>query len=197
MEEDALFAQMEEDRRGICAWAYHLLQRSDWALIDTETTALDGVVCEIAVIAGDGSMLFHSLVNPECPVSDDARDIHGISDEELKASPTLPEIWTQLQQALRARTTLVAYNADFDRARLAQSARRYHLQELEQEWECAMEAYAAFCGNWSDYHGGYTWIPLAGGHRAVGDALAALERVREMAAVYEREYASSAEVEQS
>jgi hypothetical protein len=61
-----------------------------------------------------------------------------------------------------------------------------------------MEAYAAFCGNWSDSHGDYTWIPLAGGHRAVGDALAALERVREMAAVYEREYAvSPAEDEQS
>ncbi len=60
-----------------------------------------------------------------------------------------------------------------------------------------MEAYAAFCGNLSDYHGDYTWIPLQGSHRAVGDARAALECLREMAAVYEREYASSAEVEQS
>ena len=99
------------------------------------------MVCEIVVIAGDGSILFHSLVNPECLVSDDAWDIHGISDEELKASPTLPEIWPQLQEALRDRVTLLAYNADFDRARLAQSARRYHLQELTQEWECAMEAH--------------------------------------------------------
>jgi len=127
-------------------------------LIDTETTALDGVVCEIGVIAGDGSILFHSLVNPECPM--------------------WPIMWILT-------------------ARLAQSARRYCLQELTQEWECAMEAYAAYCGNWSDYHGDYTWIPLAGNPRAVGDALAALERVREMAAVYEREYASPAEVEQS
>ncbi len=197
-EQAALDAQMAEDRRGVCAWAYHLLRRSDWALIDTETTALDGVVCEIAVVAGDGSILFHSLINPECPVSDDARDIHGISDKELAAAPTLPEIWPTLQEALRNRATLVAYNADFDRARLAQSAHRYHLQDPTQEWECAMEAYAAFCGNWSDYHDDYTWIPLMGGHRAMGDALAALEHVREMAAVYEREYAtSSAEVEQS
>jgi len=82
-------------------------------------------------------------------------------------------------------------------ARLAQSARRYHLEALTQEWECAMEAYAALCGNWSDYHGDYTWIPLMGGHRAVEDALAALERIREVAAVYEREYATlPAEVEQ-
>jgi DNA polymerase III subunit epsilon len=197
-EQAALDAQIAKDRREVCSWAYHLLRRSDWALIDTETTALDGVVCEIAVVAGDGSILFHSLVNPECPVSEDARDIHGITDEELAIAPPLPEIWPTLQEALRDRATLVAYNADFDRARLAQSARRYHLQDLMQEWECAMEAYAAFCGNWSDYHGDYTWIPLAGGHRAVDDALAALERVCEMAAVYEREYATSpAEDEQS
>jgi len=44
----------------------------------------------------------------------------------------------------------------------------------------------------SDYHGDYAWIPLAGIHRAIGDAQAALERVREMA-VYEREYASPTE----
>ena len=40
--------------------------------------------------------------------------------------------------------------------------------------------------------------PLSGSHRAVGDAQAALECLREMAAVYEREYAASpTEVEQS
>ncbi len=44
----------------------------------------------------------------------------------------------------------------------------------------------------------YTWIPLVGSHRTVGDALAALEGVRKMAAVYKREYATSpAEDEQS
>ena len=188
-EQAALDTQLAGDRRDACSWAASLLRRSDWALIDTETTSLTGVVCEIAVVAGDGSVLFHSLVNPERPVSEEARAIHGISDEELQGAPTLPEIWPQLQEALRNRVILVAYNVAFDRARLAQSARRYHLQDLAQEWECAMEAYAAFCGNWSDYHGDYTWIPLAGGHRAVGDALAALERVREMGAVYEREYA--------
>ncbi len=85
----------------------------------------------------------------------------------------------------------MAYNADFDRAR------RYHLEALTQEWACAMEAYAAFCGNWSHYRGDYTWIPLQGSQRAVGDARAALECLCEMAAVYEREYASPTEVEQS
>lgn len=192
-EQDALDAQITEDRREVCSWAYQLLRRADWVLIDTETTELSGVVCEIAVVAGDGSILFHSLVNPERPVTEAAREIHGISDEELAAAPTLPEIWPQLQEALRDRVILVAYNASFDRARLAQSAACYGLQELTQEWECAMEAYGTFCGNWSDYYGRYIWIPLGGNHRAVGDALAALERVREMAAEYERASAGIAE----
>lgn len=182
--QESLHAKLEQDRRDVCAWAYHLLQRTDWALIDTETTSLDGVVCEIGLINPDGSVLFESLVNPECPVSKFARLVHKISDEELAAAPTLPQLWPQLQEALHDRPLLIAYNAAFDRARLTQSARRYQLQELTQEWECAMEAYAAFCGNWSDHHGSYTWVPLQGSHRAIGDALAALACLREMAAAY-------------
>lgn len=188
-EQDALDAQIARDRREVCRWAYQLLQRCDWALIDTETTSLSGVVCEIAAVAGDGSILFHSLVNPERPVTAAAREVHGISDEELAVAPTLVEIWPAFQEALRDRVILVAYNASFDQTRLAQSAACYGLPDLTQLWECAMDAYAAFCGNWSDYYGRYIWIPLSGNHRAVGDALAALERVREMAAAYEREYA--------
>jgi len=52
----------------------------------------------------------------EVPVSASSRAKHGISDEELAAAPTLPEIWPTVQEALRDRATLVAYNADFDRA---------------------------------------------------------------------------------
>ena len=133
-------------------------------------------------------MLFESLVNPELPISPEARAIHGITDEELQVSPRLPEVWSRLQEVLRNLTTLVAYNAAFDRERLAQSARRSHLEVLTQEWSCAMEAYAAYCGNWSEYHGSYTWIPLQGSHRVVGDAQAALACIREMAEAYEREY---------
>jgi len=51
--------------------------------------------------------------------------------------------------------------------------------------------------DWSDYHGDYTWILLMDGDCAVEDALAALERMREMAAAYEREYASPTEGDQS
>ncbi|GAB2768695.1 hypothetical protein GCM10027072_79560 [Streptomyces bullii] len=37
----------------------------------------------------------------------------------------------------------------------------------------AMEQYAAFYGAWHHYFGSYTWQPLNGGHRALGDMLVA------------------------
>lgn len=48
--------------------------------------------------------------------------------------------------------------------------------------ECAMERYAEWFGAWSDYHQSYTWQPLRGDHGAVGDCLAVIDRLGEMAA---------------
>jgi DNA polymerase III epsilon subunit-like protein len=146
----------EQDRKKACDWAYNLLQRDDWALVDTETTSLTGVVCEIGVIAPDGTVLFESLINPECPVMPRARAAHGLTDDLLAIAPTLPQIWNCLQTALAGRTVLVAYNSDFDQARLKQSAQRYGLPVLTHQWQCAMAQYAAYCGNWSTSHKSYT-----------------------------------------
>lgn len=184
-QEDKLQAMLERDRLSACEWAYNLLHnRTDWAIIDTETTALRGRVCEIGIVSPSGTTLFHSLVNPECPVEARARAKHGITDEELAASPTLPQIWQQLQDVLKDCTTLIAWNADFDRARLKQSASYYKLPILPQSWSCAMMTYSAYHGNWSERHASYTFVGLGSNHRAVGDALAALEKMREMAKGY-------------
>ena len=48
--------------------------------------------------------------------------------------------------------------------------------------QCAMEQWATWCGNWSEYHGSYKWQRLNGGHRALDDCHACLARVHEMAA---------------
>ncbi|MFE7665129.1 3'-5' exonuclease, partial [Streptomyces celluloflavus] len=48
-------------------------------------------------------------------------------------------------------------------------------------FEDVMEPYAAWYGEWDDYHGNYRWQPLNGGHRAAGDCRALLERLKEMA----------------
>lgn len=41
--------------------------------------------------------------------------------------------------------------------------------------------YSDWYGDWNDYFGNYQWQPLGGGHRALGDVRAVLDRLREMA----------------
>ena len=75
------------------------------------------------------------------------------------------------------------YNAAFDRAMLRQTREQYGLPKFGipgPRFECAMEMYAQWIGDWSDYHEGYRWYPLAGGHRAREDCLAVLDVLREM-----------------
>lgn len=180
----------EADRKAACKWAHDLMQRKDWAIIDTETSGLRGVVLEIAIIAPDGSELFNSLIHPDGErIEEGARAVHKISDADLERAPKLAEIWPQVQAALEGRTTIVAYNAQFDHSRILQSARRYELPQLSQKWECAMERYAEYVGEWNNYYQSYKRQRLPGaGHRAIEDARAALEVIQKMATSWEREY---------
>jgi DNA polymerase-3 subunit epsilon len=54
------------------------------------------------------------LVDPGVPVPDEARAIHGITDEELSGAPKIDEVLSRVVERLRGRLP-VAYNADFDR----------------------------------------------------------------------------------
>jgi len=48
------------------------------------------------------------------------------------------------------------------------------------EWEDVMIPYSDWYGDWNDYFGNYSWQPLNGGHRALGDCRAVVERLEEM-----------------
>jgi hypothetical protein len=171
-------------------------------ILDTETTSLDGYVCEIAVIDMGGMALLNTLINPGEPISPEAERIHGISDAMVAAAPTFATITDQLTDLLHGRL-VIAYNARFDRAVLTGEMRRVfgsrHVDDLgtsvsthaaqgqlrqwkqAQQWGCAMEVYAAWVGDWSETYQDYRYQRLDGGHRALGDALACLERIRLMA----------------
>jgi DNA polymerase-3 subunit epsilon len=180
-EQDALEEQRAADEREAGLWAAAMLAREEWCIVDCETTSLTGFLVEIAVIDRQGSTLFHSLVSAQ------ARMVHSISDEELATAPTLPEIWPALLAALAGKSTIVSYNVDFDRSTLLRDAARYALDLPKFDWQCLMHNYAQYVGDWSEYHGDYRWQRLPGGdHRALFDALAALEVMRHMAASRER-----------
>jgi DNA polymerase-3 subunit epsilon len=88
--------------------------------IDTETTGKDPAVdriVEIACIAwerGEVASRHRWLVNPERPIPEEARAVHGISDDDVKDKPLFKQIAAEVLAAIEGRVPL-AYNAEFDR----------------------------------------------------------------------------------
>jgi DNA polymerase-3 subunit epsilon len=170
-------------------WAQDLLGRSDWAILDTETTGLDtrAEVIQIGVLAPDGATLLNTLLRPRGLIPYDAIAIHGITDAMVATAPAYREIQPTLFDLLRGRT-VICYNAPFDRRMLEQTARRHEATELPVSWECAMEKYAQYLGQWSGRRGGYQRVSLPRGsrygpdkHQALDDCLATLDVIRKMA----------------
>lgn len=159
-------------------------------ILDTETTGLyDAEIVEIAIIDGTGAALVHTLVRPNHPekllARDDgvcAADIHGIRPEDVQDAPTWDDVWPVVREALRDRLVLI-YNAEFDWSLIRRVAKRY---ETGDSWSvadvrCIMRLYAQWYGEWSNYWDDFKWQPLHGGHRAMGDCLAALGCLHDMA----------------
>ncbi len=166
--------------------------------LDTETTGLEGQIVQVAVVDLAGNVLLDTLVKPTWSVEDEARAVHGITDEMLVSAPPFETVWTQLREILRGRLVLI-YNKAFDVHAICNSARdeRDDVTALWDEvykflrdgltWqaacqiECVMELFATFYGDYSPRHGAYRWksLDLAArhfqvetpqNHRALGDA---------------------------
>ena len=178
-------AQRDDDRAEAVAWARQVLADPKAVVLDTETTDLCGEVIEIAVLTMHGEVLLESLVRPLGAISPGAHVVHGLTLEDLAASPTFGDLYESVYAALHRASTIVAYNADFDLEVLHRTCLLYHLPSLRdyswRRWSCAMRWYAQWLGDWSNYHGDYRWYPLGGEHRAREDCRAVLERLRTMA----------------
>ena len=202
-EEAEHLAMLSADREKASRWASRMLARpaQTWCILDTETTSLTGAIIEIAVVDGSGAVLLDTRLQPREVITPGAQAIHGISDADLLDAPLFPAIYDTLAAALRGRH-LVVYNLDFDSGRLAYECERWRLPYLlptrstieltplfPHQWRKvdargvvkrehdAMERYAAWVGEWSDYHGDYRWQKLYGGHSALSDCLAVRERM--------------------
>lgn len=99
----------------------------------------------------------------------------------MVSAPTWPAVHDEVLALITQASRVVTYNADFDYRLLDQTARRYGLGGFDEDkFECAMLGYAAFVGELrGEYE--FRWWALSGGHRALGDCRAALDRLREMA----------------
>lgn len=174
----------------------------DGVVFDTETTGLgpDAEIVEVSVVDLDGTVLLDTLVRPTRPVPPDAETIHGIGNDDLVDAPAFPEVLPDLVRVLQGRHVM-AYNFQYDSRLLYQSVARHGLpwplplELLEipgHVTHCIMKAFARFYGEWSSYHGSYTWQKLTRAanlcgvvvpgraHRALADALVSVEVLKYM-----------------
>ncbi|MFC4051183.1 3'-5' exonuclease [Actinomadura syzygii] len=181
----------ESDRRAAAVWAQGLLAAPAGRVVvlDTETTSLDGYLVELAVTDLQGRVLLGTQLNPGTPIDAKATSMHRLAAAQLGAMPRFGEVAGTLARILRDRTVVI-YNAAFDMQILRNEIRRLDpsADEVREalntaRWECAMQQYAAFCGEWNDYHGNYRWQRLPGGdHTALGDCRATIAILAQMAA---------------
>src|SRR5262249_32487591 len=101
-----------------------LVQQGNWVTFDSETTSLEGEIISWAVAAPDGTILGQGFIQPTRPITEGARAIHGIADEQVADAPTFAEVWPAIWELLAGKT-IVAYNASFDEARIYTSAHPY------------------------------------------------------------------------
>ncbi|MEU2007055.1 3'-5' exonuclease [Rhodococcus sp. NPDC019627] len=152
-------------------WARGMLVPGRAAVLDVESTNLDGSIIEICVLdAATGDPLLDTLVDPgEVAIHPDAYAVHGIAPADLIGAPG----WSTVHQALisvtAGRVTL-SYHSEFDKGRVLHDCARHgldpaHLADPEM-WGCIMRMR-------SQAEGTEKSIRLDGGHRARSDAAAA------------------------
>ena len=132
----------------------------------------------------EGNPLLNELVNPIAEINPGAEAVHGISKAMLEGKPAITEISERLVAAVEGKK-IVAYNVQFD-WRLLQQSFRAHASDahnaLATSWDCAMEAYARYYGEYNYRRGSFRWQRLTGGnHTALGDCLATLALIKRMA----------------
>jgi DNA polymerase III subunit epsilon len=177
---------LEGHRASSVAWARSLLQSGGFCVLDSETTGLTTPVefVEIAIVDECASTLFEGTIRPICRIEPGAARVHGHTARSLADSPPFWEVYPDLLDALWRRRVIV-YNASYDRrvwdAAVRSLGARGALAGELPRWECAMRHYAAYVGEPSK-RGGYRSQKLPGGdHSALGDALATLHLIEEMA----------------
>lgn len=129
----------------------HKLADFDFAVVDVETTGLGKAdrVVEIAVVrmSASGEVLseFSALVRPlKRSISQSARDVHGLDDNDLQSAPGFAETWKVVEPHL-AGAIVVAHNAPFDVAFLGRdmdpaAQLQYPILDLLYAYRCLLTA---------------------------------------------------------
>jgi DNA polymerase-3 subunit epsilon len=151
-----------------------------WAVVDVETTGVRAFrgdrIMEIAVVMLDGTVAFHSLVNPGIPIPLFVAGLTGISEKDVRLAPPFEAIAADLLKALEG-CVFVAHNARFDWAFVTTEIERATGLLLQGPRVCTVRLARKLLPDLPrrnldtvSYHFG---IEIEGRHRATGDAVAA------------------------
>ena len=104
--------------------------------IDVETANADRAsICQIGIVhVRDGEIVDHwqTLLNPEDWFDPWNVGIHGIDEDDVRDSPTMPEIRAELRQRLRG--SILVSHTSFDRVAFERAMDRYDLEQLQVIW---------------------------------------------------------------
>jgi DNA polymerase-3 subunit epsilon len=180
------------DHDEMVEWAQRQLA-SNSVIMDTETTGLRpgySEIIEICFMTISGEVLLNTRIKPQHPErmfeSGEsglcAYNIHGIHPDMLVDAPSFPDVYPKIREIMEAYPVLI-YNRDFDMPMLRGDIQRHELPAFNpKDIDCVMLAYSQWVGECSSYHRGYRYQSLGGGHSALEDCLAVIDRMRTMAA---------------
>lgn len=104
--------------------------------IDVETANTDRAsICQIGIVhVVDGQIedTWKTYINPEDWFDPWIVDIHGISEDMVASSPTMPEVRDELRRRLRG--TIVISHTAFDRVAFERAMLKYDLEQLQVTW---------------------------------------------------------------
>lgn len=168
-------------------WARSVIAGQSVVLaVATTSLWLTAEAVQLAVIDMSGSPLLDTFVRPIRPILAGASKVHGITNAMVVGAPGFVQVAPILADTVRGRNVVI-YNVSYAKGVLYHCWDQHkHLGRPPAEIlkaDCAMEQYATYAGDWSDFHCSYTWQKLPGAvHNALGDCRAVLALLRRMAA---------------
>jgi DNA polymerase III subunit epsilon len=185
-------SSMRDEAARIAAveWARGILAREDVVVLDTETTGLgsDDEAIEVAVCSIDRQPIIDTLVYSNRKIHPRAQAVHGIYAADLVNAPRFSEIYDRLREIYTDRI-IVGWNIGFDLIKVTHTCKVAGLPDLATisrfhdgcpQFQDAMLHHANWYGEYQN--GKYRKQKLNGGHRAMGDCLAVIDCIEQMAA---------------
>lgn len=99
-------------------------------ILDLETTGFShrsDKIIEVAALKVEASKvvgIFHTLVNPQRPLSQEIKDLTGLSDEDLRGAPYFHSVAVDLLKFMKGQK-IIGYNVSFDKRFLVANSSKF------------------------------------------------------------------------